>query len=195
TGLDIIGEYCAHARCILTFSRGERRNFTLASTNFGELSPFNKTDMEQQWNTYCSTRDFDLPMEELMLPPTTSFSSPKLVVAWSTSVRGTIIHRGSRGTKRPRQRQSDYEDFDFGLARHGSDFYVVSNIFHTVMKLFFYYLDCASILWMPPDAITPNLFPEVGRLVLRVTLWEVFSLAATPFDRPNVTKFSANAFA
>ena len=49
---------------------------------------------------------------------------------------------------------------------------------------------------MPPDAVINREFSQKSDVwAFGVVLWEIFSLGQTPFDTPEVVKFSAKAFA
>ena len=49
---------------------------------------------------------------------------------------------------------------------------------------------------MPPDAVIKKEFSQKSDVwAFGVVMWEIFSLGQTPFDTPEVVKFSARAFA
>ncbi|OQV15413.1 putative Fibroblast growth factor receptor-like protein 2 [Hypsibius exemplaris] len=73
---------------------------------------------------------------------------------------------------------------DFGLARTGET-YMVSDARVAL-----------PVLWMPPEAIVSRHFSQKSDVwSFGVLMWEIFSMGAVPFDRPDVEKFSTAAFA
>ncbi|OQV26248.1 Macrophage colony-stimulating factor 1 receptor 2 [Hypsibius exemplaris] len=187
-------EYCDYGS-LLTFLRQRQSSFYSHLDELGNLASPNENDAKAEWTQICVARGWDSDeqsMEANML------NTEELIKFGHQIARGMehlvsrfIIHRDLAARNILVTNRRVMKISDFGLARQGSHSYTVSNVFY--MDLYFIAL---PILWMPPDAILYRRFSEKSDVwAFGVLLWEMFSLGLVPFDRPDVAKFSATAFA
>ncbi|OQV12082.1 Macrophage colony-stimulating factor 1 receptor 2 [Hypsibius exemplaris] len=185
----LILEYCQFGS-LLVYLKNRRNGRVYSHVNeSGHLQDFDLNELRHQYRDMCQAEDrepSDEHMKEYMLSTNDLIRfSHQICRGMEYLASRSIIHRDLAARNILVASNQILKISDFGLAKQGSDSYVVSNAFIAL-----------PILWMPPDAIINRIFSQHSDVwSFGVVLWEIFSIGKIPFDRPNVAKFTAISFA